>query len=101
MRKDLDNLLCQRYPLIFADRSRSIKESCMGWGFSCGDGWFDLIDSLCERLQFWTDHNHAPQIVAALFIARGAWAGSLRERIGRPQTSWPSLMSSAHSNKTP
>ena len=65
MRKDLDDLLCQRYPLIFADRSRSIKESCMGWGFACGDGWFDLIDSLCERLQFWTDHNHAPQIVAA------------------------------------
>ena len=47
------------------------------------------------------DALHSPQIVAALFIARGAWAGSLRERIGRPQTSWPSLMSSAHSNKTP
>ena len=64
MKKELDELLCQRYPLIFADRRRSIKESCMGWGFSCGDGWFDLIDTLCERLQFWTDHNKAPQVVA-------------------------------------
>lgn len=65
MEKELDELLCQRYPLIFADRRRSIKESCMGWGFSCGDGWFDLIDTLCERLQFWTDHNRAPQVVAS------------------------------------
>jgi len=32
MKKELDELLCQRYPLIFADRRRSIKESCMGWG---------------------------------------------------------------------
>ena len=64
MKKELDELLCQRYPLIFADRRRSIKESCMGWGFSCGDGWFDLIDTLCERLQFWTDRNKAPQVVA-------------------------------------
>lgn len=64
MKKKLDVLLCERYPLIFAERHRSIKESCMGWGFSCGDGWFDLIDALCERLQFWTDHNKAPQVVA-------------------------------------
>ena len=64
MKKELDELLCQRYPLIFADRRRSIKESCMGWGFSGGDGWFDLIDTLCERLQFWTDRNGAPQVVA-------------------------------------
>jgi hypothetical protein len=33
-------------------------------GDACGDGWFDLIDTLCERLQFWTDRNKAPQVVA-------------------------------------
>ena len=63
MNKELDALLCERYPLIFVERHRSIKESCMAWGFSCGDGWFTLIDTLCERLQFWTDHNGAPQVV--------------------------------------
>ncbi|MCX9156490.1 hypothetical protein OPU71_10190 [Niveibacterium sp. 24ML] len=36
----------------------------MSRGFSCGDGWFDLIDVLCERLQFFTDHNKSPQVVA-------------------------------------
>ncbi len=65
MRKDLDDLLCQRYPRIFADRNLPMTHTCMCWGFSCGDGWFDLIDALCERLQFATDHNHAPQVVAA------------------------------------
>ena len=64
MKKELDDLLCQRYPLIFSQRHLSIKESTMGWGFSCHDGWFDLIDTLCERLQYWTDNNKAPQVVA-------------------------------------
>jgi len=65
MRQELDALLCERYPLIFADRNRSIYESCMGRGFSCDDGWFNLIDTLCECLQSRTDHNKDPQIVAA------------------------------------
>ncbi len=64
MRKELDALLCERYPLIFADRGGDITKTCMAFGFMCGDGWFTLIDTLCERLQFWTDHNQAPQIVA-------------------------------------
>ncbi len=54
MKKDLVESLCLRYPLIFAGRP----------GIACGDGWFDLLDVLCERLQDWTDHNGAPQIVA-------------------------------------
>ena len=64
MKNELDALLCQRYPKIFANRGLSAQESCMFWGFSCGDGWFDLINNLCERLQFWTAHNGAPQVVA-------------------------------------
>lgn len=64
MNKELDALLCKRYPLIFAERRRSIQHSCMGWGFSCGDGWFSLIDMLCRALQFSTDRNQAPQVVA-------------------------------------
>lgn len=65
MKKELDDLLCERYPLIFANRSKPFAESCMAWGFDCDDGWFDLIDTLCERLQDCTDRNRAPQIVAS------------------------------------
>ena len=64
MRQELDELLCRRYPLIFAERHLPMTRTCMCWGIACGDGWFELIDALCERLQFWTDHNAAPQVVA-------------------------------------
>ncbi len=63
MRKDLDDLLCERYPKIFAERHGLATETGMCWGFQCGDGWFNLIDTLCEQLQVQTDHCGAPQVV--------------------------------------
>ena len=36
----------------------------MHWGFTCGDGWYALIDMLCGELQHETDHNGAPQVTA-------------------------------------
>ena len=64
MSPELDALLCQRYPQIFADRHASMQTTCMCWGFSCGDGWFQLIDTLCANLQRMTDEDGAPQIIA-------------------------------------
>lgn len=64
MKKELDDLLCQKYPKIFSERNMPTNKSCMAWGFSCHDGWFDLIDVLCTQLQFWTDQNGAPQVTA-------------------------------------
>lgn len=63
MKKELDDLLCERYPAIFAERRLPKSETCMCWGFDCGDGWFSLIDTLCASLQFETEHNKAPQVV--------------------------------------
>jgi hypothetical protein len=41
----------------------------MCWGFSCKDGWYWLIDSLCSNLQWNTDKNNRdgkyPQIIAS------------------------------------
>lgn len=51
MRNELDELLCERYPKIFADRHKSMMETCMCWGFECGDGWFTIINSLCGNIQ--------------------------------------------------
>lgn len=50
MRQELDDLLCERYPDIFRDRQGDPAQTGMCWGFCCGDGWFDLIDSLCAEL---------------------------------------------------
>ncbi len=63
MTPDLDRLLCARYPQIFARRDWPMDKSCMYWGFP-GNGWFDLIDALAERLQFWADRRGAAQLIA-------------------------------------
>jgi len=69
MKKELDDKLCAKYPEIFAKRGGSKMETCMYWGFSCGDGWYWLIDKLCSQLQWNTDKNNQngeyPQVVAA------------------------------------
>jgi hypothetical protein len=51
MRQELDDLLCERYPKIFADRHRPMTETCMCWGFETGDGWFTILDRLCANIQ--------------------------------------------------
>lgn len=57
MKKELDELLCSRYPMLFRDRHGDMRETCMCWGFDCGSGWFDLIDTLCAEIQ-----RHADEI---------------------------------------
>ena len=57
MKKELDETLCAKYPLIFRDRNAPMTETAMCWGFSCGDGWYNLIDVLCGML--YSDYRHA------------------------------------------
>ena len=57
MTPELRHLLVTRYPLIFPGGDFPSRSGV-------GNGWFGLVDATCERLQFWTDHNHAPQLVA-------------------------------------
>lgn len=81
MREELDQLLCQRYPLIFAGRHKPTTETQMSFGFCCGDGWFDLIDTLCQQLQLSTDLNGSPQLVARQVKEK---LGQLRFYVIRP-----------------
>lgn len=64
MSPKLDTTLCEKYPKIFVLR-HTRSTSIGGSGFQCGDGWYDLIDRLCQILQECTDHGGGPQIVAA------------------------------------
>jgi hypothetical protein len=50
MRKKLDEALCAKYPLIFKDRNENMQHTAMCWGFSHGDGWYNIIDVLCGLL---------------------------------------------------
>jgi hypothetical protein len=64
MSPELDKKLYEKYPKIFANRFGDMKTTCMCWGFSCDDGWYNIINSLCSHLQWNTDNNKHPQIVA-------------------------------------
>jgi len=50
MRKELDETLCAKYPLIFKDRNADMRTTAMCWGLECGDGWYNIIDTLCGLL---------------------------------------------------
>jgi hypothetical protein len=55
MSPELDEELCRKFPKIFRDRTKSMQESCMHWGFEHGDGWYNIIESLCLNIQHHTD----------------------------------------------
>lgn len=57
MRDELDKKLVEKFPKIFADRYGSMQETCMCWGFECNDGWYSLINSLCECIQHYLDQS--------------------------------------------
>ncbi len=61
MTDEKDKLLCEKYPKIFRDRNGSMHETCMCWGFDHGDGWFNIIDTLCGTIQHHTDWKRKQQ----------------------------------------
>jgi len=55
MKQELDKLLCDRYPKMMVNRNKDMKETCMCWGFECGDGWFNILDQLMGSIQHHID----------------------------------------------
>lgn len=63
-----DAKLVQQYPKIFADRFKDQRKTAMCWGFSCGDGWYEIIDALCVSIQNYIDdnqHKDIDQVIAS------------------------------------
>jgi hypothetical protein len=55
MKQELDKLLCERYPKMMINRNKNMQETCMCWGFDCGDGWFNILDQLMGNIQHHID----------------------------------------------
>jgi hypothetical protein len=55
MRQELDKLLCEKYPKMMVNRNLPMQETCMCWGFDCGDGWFNILDQLMGNIQHHID----------------------------------------------
>jgi len=43
--------LVEHYPHLYKDYGGSMRQTCMHWGFECGDGWFGLLKELSEKLE--------------------------------------------------
>ena len=51
MKQELDDYLVKTYPKMFVERNLSMMQTCMCWGFTCDDGWLNIIDRLCSKIQ--------------------------------------------------
>lgn len=51
MSPEKDAELVKKYPLLYAQREMSMHDTCMCWGFECGDGWYGIIDRLSAKLE--------------------------------------------------
>ena len=62
MRKEFDDALCTRFPKLYQDRRGNMTQTCMGWGFDCGDGWFQLLWNLGLHLEAVSPESVAVQV---------------------------------------
>ena len=70
MKLELEQQLVAKYPKIFTQYGGDVRDTCMAFGFECGDGWYNIIEALCASIQNECDHinrmyPHQLQAVAA------------------------------------
>lgn len=51
MKNELEENLYKNFPLLYSEHKLPMSHTCMCWGFSCGDGWYDLIYNLSSKLE--------------------------------------------------
>ena len=61
MKQELDEKLVKAFPILYRDRNKDMRQTCMVWGFSHDDGWFDIIWELSEKLETIAKLQPAPK----------------------------------------
>ncbi|MGD9724862.1 MAG: hypothetical protein AB7V39_00440 [Nitrospiraceae bacterium] len=51
MSPELQDKLYKKYPALFAQHKLSMRETCMVWGICTGDGWYKILDQMCQKIQ--------------------------------------------------
>jgi len=67
MKQELDEYLCKVYPKMMVNRNKDMMETCMCWGFECGDGWFQILNQLMGNIQHHIDWRERQRDVAIKF----------------------------------
>jgi hypothetical protein len=63
MKQELDKLLCEKYPKMMVNRNKPMQETCMCWGFECGDGWYNILNQLMGNIQHHIDWKNKKEEV--------------------------------------
>lgn len=50
MKKELQEKLFNNFPLLYQDKDLPMSQTCMCWGIDTGDGWFNILYELSEKL---------------------------------------------------
>jgi len=50
MNEELQETLFNKYPEIFQEKDLPMTQTAMCWGIDTGDGWYDIIDTICSKL---------------------------------------------------
>ena len=78
MKQEYDEYLCKVYPKMMVNRNKDMKETCMCWGFECGDGWFQILNQLMGNIQHHIDwKNKDGEVVPQVTLDQ------VKEKFGR------------------
>ena len=50
MDQKLEKKLVEKYPDALSEYGGDMRYTCMAWGFSCGNGWYKILEELCEKI---------------------------------------------------
>lgn len=60
MKQKLQNQLFEEFPEIFIQRNLPHSKSLMCYGLEVGDGWYNLIHTLCSLIKQRVEHTKHP-----------------------------------------
>jgi ribosomal protein S27E len=58
MKQKLQDKLYEKYPDLFYERHLDMTQTAMCWGISCGDGWYNILDTLCGLISNEIERPH-------------------------------------------
>lgn len=50
MNKENTDKLVKDFPMLYSGVHKDPRDSCMAFGFECGDGWFELLYNLSGQI---------------------------------------------------
>lgn len=62
MREELENKLVTDFPKLYGQKDLPPTQTCMCWGFSCGDGWYEIIYNLSKKITELDQNVEAVQV---------------------------------------